>query len=228
MAYGVKLKVWGDYACFTRPEMKVERVSYDVMTPSAARGILEAIYWKPAIRWVVDKIHVLNPIQFENIRRNEVADKIPYRNITSAMGGSNSDLQIIIEDSRQQRAAMVLKNVAYVIEAFFEPTGKNNENGADTPGKHLAIFERRAKAGQCFHQPYFGNREFPVKFEWVDTIPESPLKGTKDLGWMLHDMAFIPEDEKNKSYNAEAKFFRAEMKDGVITVPSLKTQEVRS
>ncbi len=214
MAFGVKLKVWGDYACFTRPEMKVERVSYDVMTPSAARAVLEAIYWKPAIRWVVDNIHVLAPIRFMNIRRNEVASKIPLGNITAAMKEQTSPLVLFIEDNRQQRAAMILKDVCYGIEAHFEYTGKDDKSD----GKHLDMFNRRARAGQCFTQPYLGCREFSASFELVDEFPESPLRGTQDLGWMLHDIDF--------GNNMEAKFFRASMVDGMIAVPPLVLKEV--
>lgn len=216
MAYGVKLKVWGDYACFTRPEMKVERVSYDVMTPSAARAVLEAVYWKPAIRWVVDKIHVLKPIRFMNIRRNEVASKIPLSNITVAMKDSKSPLVLFIEEDRQQRAAMVLRDVCYGIEAHFEYTGK--EDASD--GKHLDIFNRRARDGQCFTQPYFGCREFSANFELVEDFPASLLKGTQDLGWMLHDIDFAND--------MEAKFFHAEMVDGVIAVPPFERKEVKA
>jgi CRISPR-associated protein Cas5d len=209
--YGIKLKVWGDYACFTRPEMKAERVSYDVMTPSAARGILEAIYWRPAIKWVIDRIHVLNEIRFGNIRRNELASKIPVRNITTVMKDGNSPLETFIEDDRQQRASMVLRDVCYVIEAHFEFTGSEDNN----PAKHKEMFERRAEKGQCVHRPYFGCREFPVNFELVSgEIPKSVLKGKVDLGWMLHDIDF-----KN---NMEAKFFRAQMIDGIIEVPPFK------
>lgn len=208
--YGIKLKVWGDYACFTRPEMKAERVSYDVMTPSAGRGILEAIYWKPAIRWVIDRIHVINPIKFDNIRRNELGGKIPFRNITSAINDGASALETFIEEDRQQRAAMVLRDVCYVIEAHFEFTGEDNNEG-----KHLDMFNRRAEKGQCFHRPYFGCREFPVNFELITGgIPKSALHDELDLGWMLHDIDF-----KN---NMEAKFFRARMVNGVIDVPLFK------
>jgi CRISPR-associated protein Cas5d len=202
MSYGIKIRVWGDYALFTRPEMKVERVSYDVMTPSAARGILEAIYWKPALKWVVDKIHVLNRIQFENIRRNELANKASISEKTITEG--NTLVCQYIEDDRQQRASMVLKNVDYVIEAHFELTG----NDPSDPGKHLAIFERRVKNGQCFHRPYFGCREFPVNFEWCDEMPESELKGEQDLGYMLHDIDF--------EHNMTPQFFRAMMHNGAI------------
>lgn len=202
MGYGIKLRVWGDYALFTRPEMKVERVSYDVMTPSAARGILEAIYWKPQIKWIIDRIHVLKKIRFENIRRNELPGKahIPM----TVINGSNEMVCQYIEDDRQQRAAMVLRYVDYIIEAHFEFT---HGNIAD-PGKHLAIFERRVKKGQCFHRPYFGCREFPVYFEWCEELVKSELSGQQDLGFMLHDIDF---DD-----NYTPGFFRAIMHDGII------------
>jgi CRISPR-associated protein Cas5d len=213
MSYGVKLRVWGNYACFTRPEMKVERVSYDVMTPSAARGILEAVYWKPAIRWVVDRIHVLKPIRFENIRRNELGKKLPINSLRTAMNDGVSSVQIFIDETdpsgklvnRQQRGSVVLKEVDYVIEAHFEFTDQAEEKD---PGKHLAIFERRARKGQCFHRPYFGCREFPVYFTWCDIIPESEIMGTKDLGFMLYDIDF--------DNDMQPSFFRAVIQDGVI------------
>ncbi len=203
MGFGIRLRVWGDYALFTRPEMKVERVSYDVMTPSAARGILEAIFWKPAIRWVVDRIHVFKPICFENIRRNEIARKI---SVSSSDMQDDKELCLYSDDpdNRQQRSSMVLRNVDYVIEAHFELTGKEDSD----PGKFLAIFERRVKKGQCFHRPYFGCREFPVNFEWCTHIPASPFSGEQDFGFMLHDIDF--------SNDMTAQFFRAVMKDGVI------------
>ena len=217
MAYGVKLKVWGDYACFTRPEMKVERVSYDVMTPSAARGILEAVYWKPAIRWAVDTLVVLNPIRFDNIRRNEVAGKVPAGAVKSAMLGSRDAPRLFIEDARQQRAAMVLRDVAYLIEAHFEFTG---EEPGDNAAKHLDQFNRRARRGQCFHRPYLGCREFPAFFQLVEkTVPGSSLTGEQDLGWILHDIDFDNE--------MKASFFRATMRDGVIRVPMWGSKEVR-
>lgn len=208
MCKGVKLRVWGDYACFTRPEMKVERVSYDVMTPSAARGILEAIYWKPSIRWVIDRIHVMKPIRFDNVRRNEVEAKVPIKGktgVNTAMKGGSTPLRLNIEDNRQQRAAMVLRDVEYVIEARFKYTGNEDRND----GKHLDMFNRRAKKGQCFHRPYMGCREFAAFFEPVKgEIPASPLKGAVDLGWMLHDI----------DYKADKTpiFFRAAMDNGVV------------
>ncbi len=228
MGYGIKLKVWGEYACFTRPEMKAERVSYDVMTPSAARGVLEAIHWKPAIRWVIDKIHVLNKIDFDNIRRNEVSGKIPEGNVRRAMRGEEVELYQAITDERQQRAAMVLKNVAYVIEAHFEMTDKAGET--DNPEKHYNIFLRRAREGQCFHRPYLGCREFPADFELIEDgekIPESELKGTTDLGWMLYDMEFKDEQATGIYGEINPKFFRVEMKDGIIDVAKQAKEGVK-
>ena len=158
MSYGIKLQVSGRYACFTRPEMKVERVSYGVITPSAARGILEAIHWKPAISWVIDRIHVLKPIRFESIRRNEVGSKIPSASVTSAMKSGQLDgLSLLVDEDRQQRASTVLRDVSYVIEAHFDMTTKAN---GDTAAKHHEMFVRRAAKGQCFHQPCLGTREF--------------------------------------------------------------------
>ena len=147
--------MWGEYACFTRPEMKVERVSYDTMTPSAARGILEAIHWKPAIRWVIDRIHVLKPIRFENFRRNELGGKIAAGNVRKAIkAGATASLRAFIEDDRQQRAATLLREVAYVIEAHFVLTAAAGAD--DTEAKHLAMFNRRAARGQCYQRPYLG------------------------------------------------------------------------
>lgn len=211
MGYGVVLKVWGDFACFTRPEMKAERVSYDVITPSAARGILEAIHWKPAIRWFVDRIHVLNKIRFENIRRNEVERKISENKIKTAIKGTPVDLWQYAAEERQQRATMLLKDVAYVIEAHFEMTYAAGPE--DTPEKHYNIFLRRARHGQCYHRPYLGCREFPAHFELLEgDIPLSDIKGERDLGWMLYDIDF-----KNQK---TPRFFRPLMRDGIIEVPA--------
>ncbi len=210
MSYGIKLKAWGDYALFTRPEMKVERVSYDVMTPSAARGILEAIHWKPAIRWIVDKIHVLKPIVFDSVRRNEVNCKASTRNAAVAMK-KGTPLNILVEDVRQQRAALVLRNVAYIIEAHFELTDQAGPD--DNVGKHLDIFNRRAAKGQCFHRPYLGCREFAAHFELLEgPPPESSLTGDapRDLGWMLYDIDFAND--------MTPKFYRPTMENGIIDV----------
>jgi CRISPR-associated protein Cas5d len=220
MSKGIILKVWGDNACFTRPEMKVERVSYDVITPSAARGIVEAIHWKPAIRWVIDKIHVLNPIRFENIRRNEVSSMIKPGNVTAAM--KSGDLQQLIfyvddGDNRQQRAAVILKKVCYVIEAHFELT--EHAEKSDNEGKHIDMVRCRARKGKCFYQPYLGTREFTANFELIEDKTDIPtcdeqLKGERDLGWMLWDIDF-----KN---GMTPHFFRASMINGIITIPSPK------
>ncbi len=215
MGYGIKLHVWGDYACFTRPEMKVERVSYDVMTPSAARGILEAIHWKPAIRWVVDQIQVLNEIRFENIRRNEIENKIPISAIKNTMNGKNAVLEQVVTEERQQRATMMLKKPAYVIHAHFNMTGSAGPE--DTPEKHYNIFLRRARQGQCFHRPYLGCREFAAQFSLLESGDQPPSyysgSGERDLGWILHDIDF--------SNGMTPHFFRATMRDGYIDVPDL-------
>jgi len=210
VGYGIRLKVWGDYACFSRPEMKVERVSYDVITPSAARGILDAIYFKPAIVWRIDRIHVLNPIRFENIRRNEVSEKIKAGNVKSVLNGGDKNLYQDIISDRQQRASMVLKKVAYVIEAHFEMTTLAGPD--DSPEKHYNIFLRRARNGQCFHRPYLGCREFAAHFELIEgEIPISTLRNSVDLGWMLYDIDF--------SNDMNAVFFRPVMISGVIDIP---------
>lgn len=213
MGFGVRLHVSGDFACFTRPEMKAERVSYDVMTPSAARGILEAIHWKPAIRWVVDRIHVLNEIRFDSIRRNEVESKIPTRTVEQAMKGQKVDLHQYASKDRQQRASLILRDVAYVIDAHFVMTDKAGPE--DTPEKHYNMAVRRMRDGQYFHHPYFGCREFPVKFRLLEDteVPVSCHKGERDLGWMLWDIDF--DDQMTP------RFFRATMRDGVIEVPDL-------
>lgn len=219
MPYGIRLHCWGDLACFTRPEMKVERVSYDVITPSAARGILEAIFWKPEIRWVVDRLRVLNPIRFTSIRRNEVGSKIPADAADAAMRSGAGRLGLHVEEERQQRATLLLREAAYVIEAHFEIlSGEPNE------GKYLDQFNRRARNGQCYTRPYFGCREFAAHFRLIETgedppVPDPSLAGTRDLGWMLHDIDF--ENER------QPRFFHASMTDGVVEVPPLTASEVR-
>ncbi len=208
MSYGVKLHVWGDYACFTRPEMKVERVSYDVMTPSAARGILEAVHWKPEIRWIIDQICVLNPIRFDNFRKNEVSRKLSSENAKKAFfSGDLSDLHIDVDEIRQQRAMRVLRHVSYVIAAHFEMTNKGND---DAPAKHYEIFRRRAEKGQCFHRPSLGLREFAANFAWIETVPTSTLEGSQDLGWMLYDIDF--------GRSCSPMFFHAKMIDGLLDI----------
>ena len=207
-AHGIKLLVKGRNACFTRPEMKVERVSYDVMTPSAARGILEAIHWKPAIRWIIDRVHVLRPIRFESVRRNEIALKIPAANVRSAMRSNDlRGLALHVDEHRQQRAMLCLADVEYGIEAHFEMTERAGPE--DNPGKHAEMFRRRASKGQCFHQPCLGVREFPADFALVDAFPPSEV-GDRDLGWMLYDIDYAND--------RGSIFFRARIEGGVIDI----------
>lgn len=225
------LKVWGDFACFTRPEMKVERVSYDVITPSAARAVFEAILWKPEIRWTVTKIEVLKPIKWISVRRNEVSK------VASADNGQG-DRGLYIEEHRQQRAGLFLRDVAYRLHAQFEVVDGSKhvhhypelrsrfspepeESQPEHPAKYLSMFQRRAKKGQCFWQPYLGCREFSAHFELVDDIAaaslaEPPIADSPNLGWMLHDIDFADAMKPG--------FFRAEMTSGVI---DLKDAEVR-
>src|SRR3954449_10116957 len=220
MTYGIRLLVSGEFPCFTRPEMKVERVSYDVMSPSAARGILEAIHWKPSIKWIVEEIHVLKPIRFQSIRRNEVGAKVSSRAVAAAMKSGNiGNLALIIEDNRQQRASTVLTDVAYVIRARFALTPKAGSD--DNEGKHLDTFNRRARKGQCFHQPCLGTREFPAQFELIEpdaALPQA-IDETRDLGFMLYDI--------DHAGDRNSLFFRAALDRGVMRVPAPDSPEIR-
>lgn len=204
------MEVWGDWALFTRPEMKVERVSYDVPTPSAARGLLEAVYFHPGLVWRIDKIYVLNPIQFTNIRRNEVDAKILASDLRSAAQGGTKPLCIATSDSIQQRAAMMLRDVHYVIEAHFDMTDKANPS--DNPGKFQDIIKRRLRRGQCFSQPYLGCRECTAHFGLWEGGEIETIQETRDLGWMLYDMDY------SNPVNITPMFFRAKMVDGVVDV----------
>lgn len=214
------IEVSGDYACFSRPEMKVERVSYDVITPSAARGIIEAVMWHPGMRYIIDKIHVCAPIRFTNIRRNEVKDVISARNVKAEMNSRSGDLYIAASESIQQRAAMVLRNVHYVIEAHFEMTEKAAPS--DNPGKFCDMLRRRVEKGKCYHQPYLGTREFPAKVVKCVEMPPCPpeLAGERDLGWMLLDLDYSDKE------SIKPVFFRAKLIDGVLTVPAMDSAEV--
>ena len=208
---GVKVKVWGEYALFSRPEMKVERCTYDVMTPSAARGILEAIYWHPGMKWIIDKLYIRNPIQFTSVRRNEVKSKISADKVLQVYNGAKKPLFISTKADIVQRASLLLRDVEYVIEAHFEMTEQANKT--DNPGKFQDIIMRRLRRGECFHTPYFGCREFPVHFclyegEHVETAYDDVEE--KDLGFMLYDMDY--SDRQNPS----PMFFRAVMKRGVL------------
>lgn len=216
----IRVEVWGDYACFSRPEMKVERVSYDVMTPSAARGLIEAVYWHPGLKWIIDRIYVRAPIRFTNIRRNEVKDVVSAQKVRSVMEKGSGELYLATPESIQQRAAMVLRDVRYIIEAHFELTDKAAPG--DNPGKFQDIVKRRLSRGQHYHQPCFGVREFPAHFAPCEEIPPCPeeLKGERDLGWMLLDMDYSdPQDIR-------PMFFRATLRDGVLEVPPIRSKEV--
>lgn len=221
------LEVWGDMACFTRPELKVERVSYDVITPSAARAIFEAIFWKPAIHWQVTKIEVLNPIKWTSVRRNEV-------------GAVASKSPIFIEEKRQQKNTLMLQDVRYRIWAklVFIPQWKRKETANpaidaeeanflkkdENPGKYNAMFERRAGKGQCFTQPYLGTRECSCSFRLVDPDKDelsASISESRDLGIMLYDIDFDADIK-----NPPAMFYRAKMENGVIIVPPKDSEEV--
>ena len=205
------LEVRGDFACFTRPEMKVERVSYDVITPSAARAVFDAIYWKPAVRWHVRRIEVLAPIRWINLRRNEVASKVSARSVEQAMADGAGDVGLYIEEDRQQRAGLFLRDVAYRLHADLEVRADRHD--PEPPQKHFSIFERRAESGQCVNQPYLGCREFSVKtFRLIDDPrrERAAIGEDRDLGWMLYDMDFADAGDP------KPVFFRAQMRGGVI------------
>ncbi len=216
------LELSGPFACFTRPEMKVERVSYDVITPSAARACFEAVLWKPAIRWQVRRIEVLKPIRWINLRRNELSDVISSRNVKGAMKSGSGRLGTYIEDNRQQRAGLFLRDVAYRVHAelIFRPEA-DPEGGA---AKYQEMFRRRASKGQCINQPYLGCREFAARFRLIPNLESEPPPiddPPRDLGFMLYDMDF-----SNRSDPAPL-FFRARLENGVMEVPDRDSEEVR-
>lgn len=217
MGYGVKVLVEGEYALFTRPELKVERYTYDFLTPSAAIGILESIYWKPQIKWRINKIHVLKKPEFTTILRNEVDSKISDSEVRKLMENSKSEKGYLdTTKSIQQRSATVLKNVKYVIEADFVMTGINSDEG-DTPEKHYNIILRRLRNGQYFHKSYLGTREFPAKVTLLEgECPKSELTGEQDFGMVLYSMDF---SDKN---NIIPIFFRAKMVDGVLDLTNVE------
>lgn len=253
MSKGIKLYVEGDFALFTRPEMKAERVSYDVITPSAARGLIEAIYWKPQIRWEIDRIHVLKPIRFLNIRRNELGKKMTLPSAAAVSGEPVEPKNLVIEENRQQRASLVLRDVAYVIEAHFVVLKRTMERGGeefseeDCAGKHISIFNRRARCGQVFQQPYLGCREFPARFRLIENgeaFPPCELSESdkcKDFGLMFFDNIFasdkrgkivVPDHAArenaatlfaSKKLSAFPQFFHAKMENGVIDVPAFES-----
>lgn len=221
MGYGIRILIEGERACFTRPEMKAERVSYDVITPSAARGIIEAIYWKPAIRWQIDSIDVLSEIRFETFRRNEVAGKLSY-GVAKKARDKGVPLYESASEDRQQRATVLLRDVAYIVEAHFSMTKYAEEE--DTPEKHYNIVLRRLRKGQCFNQPVLGCREFPAKVTLLEQgeQPKSHYAndGERDLGYMLYDLDFADPE------HPEPLFYRAKMVNGTINVAALAREVV--
>lgn len=216
---GIMVEVSGKYASFNRPEFKVERMTYEVMTPSAARGILDSIYWHPGLSWHIDKIYVLNPINFTSFRRNEVKSRLLPSQVKAIINGKKSSLYIDASSDIQQRSAVVLKDVHYIIEAHFEITSKASKT--DNSGKFQSIIKRRLKNGQCFNQPYLGCREFSATFkEWegnTDDIQTAYPNSTKDLGLMLYDMDYHDTDCTN-SRDVTPMFFKAILKNGVLDI----------
>ena len=204
----IQLEVWGDYALFSRPELKVERMSYDVPTPSAARGLVEAVYFHPGLRWHIDRIHVLEPICFSSIRRNEVDSKLPSSAARSAMQGSGSPLYLATSQSIVQRASLVLQKVRYVIEAHFTMTDRAAPG--DNPGKFQDIVKRRLRKGACYSTPYLGCRECTAHFRQWEGGEIPAIDETRDLGYMLYDMDYSDEND------IQPMFFRAKMERGMI------------
>lgn len=230
MSYGFKIIVEGDYALYTRPESKVERVSYDVPTPSALEGLIKSVYWKPAIQYRIQRIIVFNPIRFLNVRRNEVKSKISLSKVKMQMKGNNS-AEIFASEERSQRASMLLRDVKYGIEFCFDLTGFQSEKDDEGVKKHYNILKRRLEKGQCFRQPCLGMKEFAVSkialvedFDYYKISPE--LKGTMDLGYMLYRMKFkdggssINGDWENPKFSDDADpiFYHPYMVDGIIDV----------
>lgn len=213
MSYGFQVETWGDYALFSRPELKSERMSYDVMTPSAARGLIESIYWHPGLKILIDRIYVMNEIKFTNIRRNEVKDKISLQQVKRMMNGGPAPMLVTSNDI-MQRASTILRDVHYVIDAHFEMT--DVAAASDNEGKFKDIFRRRLENGQSYSQPYFGCREFPAKFRmWkggsIPTIDE-----TRNLGLMLYDMDYSDKE------NIKPMFFMAKLNNGILQISGEK------
>lgn len=218
---GYCLEVRGELACFTRQEMKVERVSYEIVTPSAARAVFDAVFWKPAIRWQVRRIEVLEPVRWTNLRRNEVAGVVPTGSVQQAMKAGHGALALYADEDRQQRAALLLRDVAYRLHADLVVRDDRDDPGP--PQKFFEIFERRAKKGQCVNQPYLGCREFAARWRLVETLSSEPppISETRDLGWMLHDLDFTePADP-------QPKFFHAQMVDGVVQCDEREVEMAR-
>lgn len=240
MGYGFKVLVEGDYACFTRNELKVERVSYDVPTPGALEGMLKSVYWKPAIRYVIDRIIVFQPIEFANIRRNEVKNKVLYSAVRGQMNGTGADPCIYTVENRSQRASMVLKNVKYGVKFHFELTGLQNDREEDPENKHYNIIKRRLENGQYFRVPCLGCSEFPVKrLELVEEFDENLISdailnmGDVDLGFMEYRVVFedggVPKngDWENPKFSDKATtmYYRPHMVNGVIDVAKYRDMQ---
>lgn len=224
MGFGIKIKISGDYALFSRPEMKVERVSYDVPTPSAMVGLLSNIYWHPGVKYVIDKIYVYNEIKFSNIRRNEVNEKLSYNDVKAQMKKTKSDISIYTSENITQRASLLLKDVSYGIEAHFELTDEKSEDMNEK--KCYNILLRRLNKGQYFNAPCLGCREFSAKVEYVDgDLPESSLIGDVDLGYMLYDLQYKKDENGNATDNADPRFYRPHMVNGVIDVGKYAGEE---
>lgn len=216
MGYGIKIIVEGDYALFSRPEMKVERVSYDVPTPSALVGLISGIYWHPGVRYIIDRIHVLKPIHFVNIRRNEVSEKLLPSAVKRQMDGLNGDISIYTKECISQRASLLLKDVRYGVEVHFELTDEKDEE--QSPEKCYNILLRRLRKGQHFAQPCLGCREFPARVALTEEIPQSPITGDIDLGYMLYDLQYKKDKDGNCLDSADPRFYRPHMVNGVIDV----------
>lgn len=239
MGYGFKIMVESDYACYVRPELKVERVTYDVPTPGALEGMLKSIYWKPAIRYEIDKIIVFNEIDFMNVRRNEVKDKVLYSAVKNQMNGKGTDPCIYASESRSQRASMILKNVKYGVEFHFELTGLRDDKEDDGENKHYNIIKRRLEKGQYFRTPCMGCSEFPVKrMELVEEFDENLISskilemGDVDLGFMSYKVAFsdrgrpINDDWNHPVFSDKAStiYYRPHMINGVIDVKKYREE----
>ncbi len=229
--YGFCLHVWGKYALFTRPELKVERTSYDVITPSAAKGIFEAIYWKPEMKWNISRIHVLKPIIFQSIRRNEVGSIAAARTIRKAKNQNNPGmLRLNVKKSRQQRASSILVDPAYAIEAYFEISGKKNTD--NNAAKHAEMFKRRARKGQCFHQPCLGTREFAAHYSLIEQgniIPScEPSDQSPDLGFDTpRDLGFMLWGIDHETPTRDPLLFRATLHNGTIQVPPPGSKDIK-
>jgi CRISPR-associated protein Cas5d len=215
------LEVRGDWACFTRPEMKVERVSYEVITPSAARAVFDAIFWKPAVRWRIARIEVLNPVRWTNLRRNEVASVASTSKAQQAMASGRGQLALYADEDRQQRAALLLRDVAYRLHA--DLLVRSDRNDPEPPAKFFEMFERRARKGQCVNQPYLGCREFAARFRLIDDAAREapPIADTRDLGWMLHDLDF------GNPADPQPRFFRARLGKGIVECDEREVEMAR-